>query len=451
MFGWCRGVASDLGFLSRDFRLAARHGTRQLSILMAVAGLLSGCQAPTTPTVAATPAAAPQRAALPHNLGPYSIHLLSNGDEMELAGDMPEGTAAAVQKLLDAHPSVHVIHLNSDGGELHEGRLLAVLIQQRHLTTYTSTICASACTIAFLAGTTRYLADDAWLGFHSSYDKDSGESSTRGNVVFYQAYHADGLSDAFISKALGTAPNEVWFPSHDELRQAKAVDKFVDRRQFAESGLAYWHSPAEVDQLLKEDNLYAIIAKHDATAYARVQEIYLTGARLGRRITDIEDDAASVIIDQYLPFYVRRAADEPILRYQRADIAKLDYVTEHNPEPCAAQAFPELGLRRTHTEFHLPQSIRHDVDMALADVISSSFEQPHAADTSSDIYKAKSKFYRHLNGSDPALVELIDHPENGRNNPAALCGAVTSFYRDILDQAPADAAIILRDLMGPNS
>ena len=420
-------------------------------MLISAAGLLTGCQAQLPPAVTPPPAAAPQRAAIPHTLGPYSIHLLTSGTEMELAGDMPEGTTAAVQKLLDAHPSVHVIHLNSDGGELQEGHLLAELIQQRHLTTYTSTVCASACTIAFLAGSPRYLADDAWLGFHSSYDKDSGESSQQGNAVFYQAYHADGLPDAFITKALGTAPSEVWFPSHDELREAKAIDKFVDRHQFAESGLAYWHSPTEVDQVLKEDDLYAIIAKHDATAYARLQEIFLTGAKLGRRITDIEDDAASVIIDQYLPFYIRRAADEPILRYERADIAKLDYVTKHNPEPCAAQAFPELGLPRTSTGFHLPQSIRHDIDLALADVISSSFEQPHAADTSSDIYNAKSKFYRRLNGSDAALVDLIDHPEDGRDNPAALCGAVAAFYRDVLDQSPADAAVILRDLMGPNS
>lgn len=424
---------------------------RRIAVFIAAAGLLSGCQAQPPSAMATAPSSTPQRAALPHNLGPYSIHLLSNGDEMELAGDMPKGTTTAVQKLLDAHPSVHVIHLNSGGGELREGYLLAELIQQRHLTTYTSTVCASACTIAFLAGTSRYLADDAWLGFHSSYDKDSGESSPDGNAAFYRAYHAVGLPDDFIKKALGTAPNEIWFPSHDELRQAKAVDKLVDRRQFAESGLAYWHSPAEVDQILKEDDLYAVIAKHDGKAYARVQEIYLTGARLGRRITDIEDDAADVIIDQYLPFYVRRAADDPILRYQRADIAKLDYVTEHNPQPCAAQAFPELGLSRLSTPVRLPQSIRHDMDLALADIITSAFEQPHAPDTSSDVYNAKSKFYRRLDAKDPALVELIDHPENGRDNPTALCGAVTSFYRDILDQPQAEAAVILRDLLGPGS
>jgi hypothetical protein len=370
---------------------------------------------------------------------------------MELAGDMPEGTTAAIRKMLDANPKITVIHLNSDGGELREGYRLSELIKQRHLTTYTSTVCASACTIAFLAGSPRYLAEGAWLGFHSSSDKGSEEASAEGNKAFYDMYRAAGLPDDFIAHALSTMPSEIWFPSYDEMRAAHVVHDFVDRSKFATSGIAYWKSAAEVDHMLQEDDLYAAMAAHDATGYARIQEIFLTGAKLGRRIDDIEDDASDVVIDQLLPFYIRKSADEPILRFQRAYVAKLDYLTEHAPQLCAAQMFPELGLPRGDAAHFLPQSIKREIGAALADVAASAFEQGRQSDSSGALYMAKMRYYRHLKAASPEVVDVLDSPVVSRENPAKLCHAVADFHRDVLDQPTTDAAMFARGFWGDTS
>src|SRR6185369_11084853 len=135
------------------------------ALVITLATLLTGCTpaaapATTTPTVALNERADP-------GLGPFSVHLLASKTEMEMTGDMNIGVTTAVRKLLDANPGIQIIHLNSPGGETHEGYLLGLLIKERHLTTYTSTICASACTEAFLSGSPRYLAKGAKLGFHS--------------------------------------------------------------------------------------------------------------------------------------------------------------------------------------------------------------------------------------------------------------------------------------------
>jgi hypothetical protein len=423
----------------------------QLTSFLTSAILLASCASAPVDTAATQPTAATAKAAKPPHNGPYSIHLLATGHEMELAGDMPEGTTAAIKKMLDAHPTIDVIHLNSNGGELREGYRLSELIRQRHLTTYTSTICASACTIAFLAGSPRYLAQDAWLGFHSSSEEKTGEISAKGNAAFYDMYHAAGLPDDFIAEALKTIPSEIWFPDYGELRSAHVVDDVVDSHRFAVSGIAYWKSATEVDQMLREDELYAAIFDHDKKGYLQVQSLYLTGARLGHRISDIDDNAADVVIDQLLPFYIRKSADAPILRYHRAYVAKLEYLTAHDPLSCAASNFPELGLPRGSGDVHVPQSIKMEIDGALAEVTNSAFEAGREVDKSSDAYMAKMRFFRHLTAENPGVFDVIDHPERSRADPATLCRAVTDFYKGVFDQSPAEAAMILRDFLGSTS
>ncbi len=97
---------------------------------------------------------------------PYALRLLRQGTEVKLSGGMPAGTANALETMLDAAPQIKVVHLNSIGGFIGEGEKIRDLIEQRGLTTYTSTQCASACTIAYLGGTSRYLAPRAKLGLH---------------------------------------------------------------------------------------------------------------------------------------------------------------------------------------------------------------------------------------------------------------------------------------------
>lgn len=188
---------------------------------------------------ACNPAAPPPSATAQRedpDLGPYSVHLLANKTEMEMSGDMNVGVTAAVRQLLDANPGIQVIHLNSPGGEAHEGYLLSVLIKQRHLATYTATVCASACTEAFLAGAPRYLAKGAKLGFHSAAHAAGGTPWNGVNDALRHFYQEAGLPDDFIDHALRTAPSDIWFPTDDELRAAHVVDQMVDRSKFAASG-----------------------------------------------------------------------------------------------------------------------------------------------------------------------------------------------------------------------
>lgn len=414
--------------------------------MLALAVVIAGCA-----QQHADPDSAQMAAANNQAITPYAVHLLPGGTEMELAGGMPDGTVTAVRKMLEDHPGIRVIHLNSEGGEMTEGYRLAQLIRQRRLTTYTAATCSSACTLAFLAGSPRYLAADGWLGFHSASRTLGGTSLASANEVLRQLYDADGLPPDFIDKALATVPSEVWYPSHDELRAAHAVSDIVDERRFARSGLAYWSSVAELDQALKKNTLYAAISLHDAKSYGQIQDLYMAGVKSGRSIAELDAAAEQLVIGQLMPHYIKRASDTAVLRYQRVQVAQLSYLQQANPLACAAEAFPDLGITGADYQHALPLSIKKESLDALADVTNSAFAQPHDTDSQSASRAAMTDYVRHLYREAPGIFAVIREPAGSRNDPAKLCNAATQFLQGVLERPNAQAAIIARDLMGSNS
>ncbi len=131
-----------------------------------------------------------------------------------------------------------------------EGFLLHDFIRDRKLTTYTSTQCLSACTISFLAGIKRYLADNARLGFHSarigSLDRHQLPEI---NDNIKRLFISHGVSKWFIEKAFSTSSNDVWYPTNAELLNTGVVDELVDLNQFGLSGFGGLEKLADTDKI----------------------------------------------------------------------------------------------------------------------------------------------------------------------------------------------------------
>ena len=91
----------------------------------------------------------------------YSIRVMRDGTEVEIVGGLKYGLTDDFVKILGASRGVKVVHLNSIGGRLGEGKKLFETIRSRGLTTYVSSKCLSACTLAFAGGRERYLRKGA--------------------------------------------------------------------------------------------------------------------------------------------------------------------------------------------------------------------------------------------------------------------------------------------------
>lgn len=148
-------------------------------------------------------------------LGNYNLVVSEDSETLTVNGAISFGLASDVDKVLNDNQKINTVILNSDGGRIWEGEnLYDILEKHKIVTTATETGCASACTIPFMAGKSRYLKnDDAILGFHSSsslYYMQNSLASENARIKTFLIGH--GISSNFANKALGTPPNEMWYP-----------------------------------------------------------------------------------------------------------------------------------------------------------------------------------------------------------------------------------------------
>jgi hypothetical protein len=176
---------------------------------------------------------------------PARVVLGPQGHDIRLAGELGEGTADRLRVLLAANPHVERLHLTSEGGLVEEGQAIGDLVAARGLATYVPDYCVSACTLAFVRGTRRYLVAGGRLGFHAPYEiGPSGRTVQADGVPERAAYLAAGLDPAFVTQALATASDDLWVPDAPRLLAAGAVTETVDTGRFPDSTLDDDPSPA---------------------------------------------------------------------------------------------------------------------------------------------------------------------------------------------------------------
>ena len=153
----------------------------------------------------------------------YTIRVTRDGAWAEIVGGVKYGLTDEFIKILAEPNRIKVVRLDSLGGRLGEAQRLYALIRDRGLSTYVSSRCMSACTLAFAGGRERYLRKGATLGFHrGSFPgvKENELDDVQG-AVFRQA----GFDARFIATALATPNTDLWRPSEDELLKARVVTR----------------------------------------------------------------------------------------------------------------------------------------------------------------------------------------------------------------------------------
>lgn len=150
----------------------------------------------------------------------WSVEYLPESRTLRLSGEYSFGVAAAFAEEFEHHPEIETVELQGPGGRQSEALQIAHLIESRKLATVVTTHCASACTLAFVAGRLRTLVDDAGLGFHAvsapvvSFDVNRT----------YDRYLAHrGVDAEFIRAAAEVPPDEMWYPAYDTLLAAGVV------------------------------------------------------------------------------------------------------------------------------------------------------------------------------------------------------------------------------------
>lgn len=175
------------------------------------------------------------------------VTLSADGKTVFLAGPIGDGAFHRFDAVLRTAPNARRVLLSSPGGLTIEARLIAALVRKARLDTRVEAFCGSACTQIFAAGRERVIGPRGRLGFHqAALLDDSGLAgpvrprSNRtitaatvfglgGNDMLRLAYERAGVDPAFIARALGYGPGDMWVPEPAELIDARMATRLSER------------------------------------------------------------------------------------------------------------------------------------------------------------------------------------------------------------------------------
>lgn len=203
-------------------RSAAFSGSRwailvNILMVLSLLGLLSTLIVNVRTIEAIARGAAEQR-----RFGQYTIGIDAGGTAIITNGTIGVGYAQAVIDAFEQHPQIHLLHLNSRGGDVDNGmELHDYLAAHPAITAQVDSLCASACTLAFIGANQRLVAPRAVMGFHQMHSLVATTYS-RGYVetkqeAFKTFLAQRGASADFIRLAFAKQGDDVYVPDIDEL------------------------------------------------------------------------------------------------------------------------------------------------------------------------------------------------------------------------------------------
>ncbi len=115
-----------------------------------------------------------------------------------------------------------VVALDGPGGNLHAGMEIGKAIRSRGYYTAVPGSCASACALAWMAGTKRLVGPRGRVGFHAAWIDNGGRSEVvaGGNALVGAYLNQLGLSTSAVLLATSAGPQEVRWLTPGDARQA---------------------------------------------------------------------------------------------------------------------------------------------------------------------------------------------------------------------------------------
>ena len=147
-----------------------------------------------------------------------------DGISARISGKIDYGTLAALSKTIEAHPNLQRLELASEGGLIYAARAMTQVVEARRMETHVASVCNSACTLIFAAGTRRTLSEEGRLGFHS-YGKLTEHHILMVDPLTEQekdvAYlRGRGIAEDFLKIVYQAETSSIWYPERGELQRA---------------------------------------------------------------------------------------------------------------------------------------------------------------------------------------------------------------------------------------
>jgi len=349
-----------------------------------------------------------------------------DGKSVILVGFLHLGAADRVRQALDAAPQAKKLVLTSPGGRLQEGELLANLVRTRHLDTYVDEYCASACTYAFLAGHERAATPQARIGFHRPYSPFGGKTidAIAGDDMM-ERYREAGLPDWFVKRVSETPSESVWYPTEQQLADAKVVTEVSLGGETSRFALM-----KDRDSLLQVVRREPIFLAYDRRFPGTIDKVVDQGWAVQQRGGNDGEvmTAMRAVTAATLPALLRETDAKDLERFGRLVLTELNAARAVSPLACVQVTEGTLDITRT-----LPPAITAEEVAVVTQLLAA----PPARTPPIDARTAHQAL-RAVMGAMPApLREVLTDEQAHKDQPALRCDANISFYETLLKQPSA--------------
>lgn len=376
-------------------------------------------------------------------LGSYQIRVLRDATELEVSGAIIFGLTDDVHRVLSAHPTVKILHLNSHGGRVGEARKLRDLIDSRGPTTYTASGCLSACTLAYVAGGERLIAKKAALGFHQYSFPGRKQSDFKASYeVDKQDWLVRGFTKDFIDRAFSTPNNEMWKPSHQILFEAGIITKYAGEDDVAITNLPL-DNFAKVEAAFLKTPLFAALKTYEPKTYDRWIYELRTGLQKGRSIAELRQKfipLAESVYTQRLPY----ASNSSLRKFVELLLDQMKVLYKSDPALCYEHLNPEEGNSTLNINQYFPKEIRERGLTVMADVIRTAAQHVNRPPDEKTVQKQLTNVIEVLSQRYGDDVQILDNPQLARANKAKSCEITYDLYDTILLLEDQEAGPLLR-------
>jgi len=371
----------------------------------------------------------------------YTLTIEKNGSLIHLQGGLGFGVSKDVVDLIRKNQTITGLILDSAGGRVYEGRELAKLILQHGLDTYSLKGCYSACTTAFIAGKKRYLGLGANLAFHQ-YHQTFGNIGVFSDIESEQGkdlrlFQQQGISNVFLERIFKTAHKDFWYPTIEELVEARIVHNIIHASDIAP--VKYDSNSFAIENALQGISAFETIRRYTPNTYEKILKEFDILLKKGASQLEIESaiaDYIQAIAEETMPV----SSDDALIKFARATIEVLKKLGEQDPILCIKNLYPQQYGPISPREYVSEEILLSMID-ALSQIIVDSYEKHNRP---VDINEAELLMMKLMDVMGNKAQDLEPKDLQNRADYKRLCDATIEFYALILKEDERMAGNALR-------
>ncbi len=346
-------------------------------------------------------------------------------------GGFAFGGTAAVGAALDQAPGVTTMAFDSPGGRIGVAAGIAELIRTRHLATAVTRYCASACTVAFVAGEPRIAGRSADFRFHLGSAPVLSGLLAQAVITIEQPWFVRAhVSLAFANRALHAPNEQPYGPRLDELVAAGYVQGIIPPLDGngPEEGLAALRPLLAAVEALEPTTRRALGWEHGRR---------LAAGMPAASSADFVDLWTGLVVNRWLG----RSSDQAALGLVDALVAIMDATGRSDPAECMRW---QVGVQHQIAGFEaIPTGLRDRLRQAELAVLRDARSHPNPVPTERDTLSQADQTVRQAVKDEfgPRALIIAATPEHAFDDPAKSCAAEAAYLRGLRNQPGAGRLI----------